>query len=132
MKAAPPAAVTALPPGAPPLVAARNVRKKNGVGTPSGGLPTLESPAKREPATVEGLDALGHLRAQGHPEPADAPPPVRTPAPVVTAQAPRDAAAPAPRAAAREVAKPAKSHRGWLILLLLLAGAAALAFMSTR
>jgi serine/threonine protein kinase len=112
MKAAPPGPVTSLPPGAPPLVAAR---KKNGVGTPSGGLPTLEPP-RREPTHPPARQAAA-----------------AEPAPASPAQMVAVAAAPAPRKSADEaVVKPAKSRRGWVILLLLLAGAAALAFMGTR
>jgi serine/threonine protein kinase len=94
-------------PGTPPLVPAR---KKNGVGTPPAGLPVLSAPSAVEP------------------------PPKRTP--VAVAEPP----SPAPKAGAQAgrpvgldaVAKPAKSRRGWLLLLLLLAGAAALAFVGTR
>jgi serine/threonine-protein kinase len=120
MKAAPPAPVTALPPGAPPLVAAR---KKNGVGTPSAGLPTLEPPVREKtPGPV----------LTGAPEPAGAPPPARAAAPAPRPPPSTTSTTSAKRQAADAVAKPAKSHRGWVILLLLLVGAAALAFMGTR
>jgi len=119
MRAAPPAPVTALSAGAPPLVPAR---KKNGVGTPGGGLPTLSTlapPSTAPPARKGG----------GDPElPA---PPVRGAAAVAAAPTPVAAEAP-PRTTTLGASKPAKSRRGWVILLLLLAGAAALAFMGTR
>jgi serine/threonine-protein kinase len=120
--AAPPAAAVR-PAGAPPLVAAR---KKNGVGTPAAGLPTLEAAAKQAAE-----DAARHAPAGG--APSDEPPPVRTPAPVLkpAAQPTGAAASAAPRAVAIR-AEPAKTRRGWLLLALLLAGAAALAFMGTR
>jgi serine/threonine protein kinase len=112
LKAAAVAPVVALPAGAPPLVAAR---KKNGVGTGHTPAPVLEAVAS------------------------DAPPPPRTSA-VAAASAPRPeparSANPAPPQGkadgADASATPAKSLRGWLVLLLLLAGAAALAFMATR
>jgi serine/threonine protein kinase len=102
------AAPAELPAGAPPLVVAR---KKNGVGTPSAGLPTLERSA-----------------AQATTDAKDEPPPVRTPAPVLLKPAPASTTSASPASPIR----PAKTRRGWLVLLLLLAGAAALAFMGTR
>jgi serine/threonine protein kinase len=97
--------VPVLPPGAPPLVPAR---KKNGVGTPSAGLPALVAPP-----------------------PAAAPPAKRIPSPAAEPPPPAAAHA-APHDGLDASAKPPKSRRGWLLLLLLLAGAAALAFVGTR
>jgi serine/threonine protein kinase len=111
------AAPAVLPAGAPPLVAAR---KKNGVGTPSAGLPTLEAAPVRLPAAAPGGAAAAVAAASGATA-LDAPPPVRTPGPVLVS-----------KSAAAGTIQPAKSRRGWLVLLVLLLGAAALAFVGTR
>ncbi len=98
--------------GAPPLVAAR---KKNGV--------------RASQAAPPQVAAAPHAATPGPSLPPAAPAP-NPAAPGLAAVA--AVARPAARNTLEASAKPVKTRRGWLILLLLLAGAAALAFMGTR